>query len=253
MRKYLSYFMLLARCSVYRLLAVLLSMAAVEFGMFYYAMQMTLAQIGMDSQQPLGFEGVLKNSYAVFVFAVAFCLFVLFLADIFASKKSRNDYTLGRLQLSKPCIIAMQTLYNFLCFGMLMAAQALLLYGMFCLYTTMAPAGLVSGQTFFLACFRSNFVAAVIPLSNPLRITRNIVLMVSYAFVLAVLCHFDPQQKKKYNLLSFFLTMTMLWFVRDYDGYLYDITLLLTAIFVGIGGTLWKLFMGEDDDEQQTL
>lgn len=253
MRKYLSYFMLLARCSIWRITGILLAMAAIETGLFRYSLQNTMAHVGMDARLPMGFESVLKNSYAVFAFAAAFCLFVLVLGDMFASKKSRSDYTLDRLQISKPCIIALQSVYNFLCFGMLLAAQALLLWGMFCLYRAAAPAQLLSDQAFFLACFRSNFVSAVIPLSNPIRIIRNIVLMATYAFMLAMLNHFDSEQKKKYSVLSFLLTMTMLWFVRDYGSYGYDIGMLLTAIFVGIGGTLWRLLMGEDDDEQTQI
>ena len=252
MRKYLSFFMLVTKSTIYQIFAVLLIMAASEFGLFYIHAKSTLAQLGTDQQVSLGFEAVLQRSRAVWVFAAAFLLIILVLGMLFDEKKSHMSYTLQRLQLPVWHRLALQTGYNVLILCTFMALQAILLYGMFALYRHMAPAELLSDQAFFLSCFRSNFVCAVIPMNNPLRITRNIVLVLAFSFM-TVLIRELTQRKKKFSVFSFMLTMTLLWFVKEYDVFVYDLMLILTVLFVGVGGSLWQLWGGEDADAEEKV
>lgn len=252
MRKSLSFLMLVAKSTIYQILAVLFGMAAVEFGLFYFTAKNTLASLGSDQQISAGFEAVLKRSRGVLVFAAAFLLIILILGMLFDEKKSHVSYSLMRLQLPTRRRWALQAGYNCMILCTFMALQAVLLYGMYSLYRHMAPAELLSDQAFFLSCFRSNFVAAVIPLNNPLRITRNIVVLLAFSFMTAMI-HELTRRKKKFNVFSFLTTMTLLWFVREYDGFVYDIFLLLTALLVGIGGTVWQLWDWEDDDEAEEV
>ena len=128
--------------------------------------------------------------------------------------------------------------------------KAVLLYGMFLLYRTMAPAELFSDQAFFLSCFRSPFVSSVLPLNNPLRIVRNIVLLVTFS-VMTAMVQYLTQKKRKFNVFSFILTMTLLWFVKEYDNNFYDVALIAAALLVGIGGMIWQLWDMEENDEEE--
>ena len=139
MRENLSVWGLLARSTVYRLLAVLLLMCAAEAAL------------------------------AVCLAGALACFLILGTA---LSRRGER-YTLERLRVSEWTVVLWQCLHNGLCFLILWGVQAAALYLLMLWYSGVYPER-VGSPGLLLAVYRSPFLLAFLPLSMPVRYLLNL-------------------------------------------------------------------------------
>lgn len=186
----LSLWALLARGSIYKILAILIIMAAGECVLFRWSL---MQKIGHGWFQFVRFETifsgnsryVFRNGYYI-LFIMAFCLiFIVLLHCERESSKSRVSHTLSRLRISKRHLYLVRTLYNFLCFCLLFAVQIWTVLWMCRLYRERMP-GLAGPQFEFLAFYRIPFLHNLLPLSEMAKWVRNLLAVLALSANLAV-------------------------------------------------------------------
>lgn len=167
MKKHLSVFMLMARSSFYKILGLLAAAAAVEGVLFWLALRRG------PVQGSFGLELVIEDSHMIWVFGVCFLLMTLLLALTGCEGKSKCGYTLQRLSVSGRWVFFWQSVYNVLCYLLLWAVQILVAVALCRLYERLAAPEYVSGQTVFLAFYRSDFLHSLLPFEDAVFWVRN--------------------------------------------------------------------------------
>lgn len=173
MKKHISVFMLMARSTIYKLLGLLILMAAVEGILFWLILSRGALEDGFS------LELVIRQSRIIWVFGVCFLLMTLLLSLTGCEGKSRCGYTLRRLSVSERWVFVWQSVYNVLCYLLLWAVQILTVIALCRLYEAKAAPEYVSGQTVFLAFYRSGFLHSLLPFEETVFWVRNAVFAVT--------------------------------------------------------------------------
>lgn len=210
MKRYLSVFMLWARQCVYKLLLILLVMAAAEAALFYFTLERYF------SQEFYSLETVLAGSHISVACAVGFLLLCALLCFTGCEFGARPGYTLSRLSVTKWGAFLCQLTHNTLCFLVFWAAQLGVVLGLCALYKYLAPAESYGAQTVFVAFYRDEFLHSLLPLEEGSRYVRNALLALALGASTAL---FSKKQRcgKKGILAVFMAVVTVIWF-RDGMG-----------------------------------
>lgn len=168
MKKHLSVFMLMARSTVYKIIVLLAVMAAVEGGLFWLALSRGPTSSGFS------LERVVQDGRMVWVFGICFLLLTVLLSR--ACRRISGSYTALRLSVSGGWVAFWQSVYNVLCYLLFWAVQILIAVVLCRLYTARAPAEYVTGQTVFLAFYRSKFLHSLLPFEDAVFWVRNLVM-----------------------------------------------------------------------------
>ena len=164
-KKHFSVFMLMARSTIYKILGLFVLMAAAEGALFWLA----LGRGPTDSGFSL--ERVVQGSRMVWVFGICFLLLTALLS--WACRQVSGSYTAMRLSVSGGWVAFWQSVYNVLCYLLFWAVQILIAVVLCRVYTARAPAEYVTGQTVFLAFYRSKFLHSLLPFEDAVFWVRN--------------------------------------------------------------------------------
>ncbi len=164
-KKHLSVFLLMARGTVCPILGLLALTAAAEGGLF----GLTLSRGAVEGAFSL--ELVVRNSRMIWVFGAGFLLLTALLSGM--CRQVSGSYTALRLSVSGRWVFFWQSVYNVLCYLLFWAVQILIAIALGSLYARCAPAEFVSGQTVFLAFYRSKFLHSLLPFEDVLFWVRN--------------------------------------------------------------------------------
>lgn len=181
MKRYLSIFQLLARSSLYRLLALFLLMGLIQFGLFSNVLS---AQVSLRS---CNLESAIADARLSWVFTLGALLSFILLAAVGCDLGSRQRYTLRRLPVSEKKLFLCQSVYNSLSYFLLLAAELLITLLLCKLYLAKGDPDLINSQTLMLASYRSPFFHALLPLSDQLLWWRNLLLILSMGIVTALI------------------------------------------------------------------
>lgn len=172
MKKHLSVLCLIARSSVYKILAVLICMAAVQAVLFSFflgeAAKVYEAGLGVSS-----LEDLIARSHIGFVFAAAFLAVTFFLCKTGCALGAQPGYTLDRLSVSSAAVWSWQAAYNAAVYLTLWCFEAMTVLGLALLFIHRTDPSLVTGQTVMLAAYRSDFFHALIPVNDAAAWVRN--------------------------------------------------------------------------------
>lgn len=194
MKKHISVFMLIVRYSLYRILALLTVMAAVETGLFW----MTLKR-GM-SQEGYGLEYVIDKSHIAIVFFLTFVIMDIFLISFTGYEKvETHRYTLMRLSIPRKEVYYLQSLYNTFCYLLFWAIQILIVVGLGYLYMENAPTEYVTNQSVFLAFYRNGFLHSLLPFEDWPYWIRNILICVALGLRSAMYLSEESKPKRLYG------------------------------------------------------
>ena len=204
----ISIWTLLARGSIYKILAILAIMTGAEVALFLRSLNRSLRQNPLVSA---GFVPVLNYSGAVIVFMVALCLIpaVLFLCET-EHGGSRWGYTLDRLLVSDRHQTLTRFVYNILCFVLFFGVQAWVGLWMCRLYAERMPGELVSPQLTFLAFYQSSFLHNVLPLAESAKWVRNVLMILALSAELAM-----ARRRRNFGLIGMLPSLSILWMVED--------------------------------------
>lgn len=184
MKKHISVLCLAARSSVYKVILILLLMAAAQAGLFLYYLQegLKIAAAGI-ANTPL--ESLFDKPLLQAVFGAAFFAVTFFLCRTGCAFGAQPGCTLDRLSLSPVVVWLWQAVYNTSVFLILWFAEAAASMGMCVLYLHFADPSVLSVQTAFLATYRSEFLHGIIPVYDIALWVRNFVFALTLGTVTA--------------------------------------------------------------------
>ena len=218
MRQHLSVFMLYVRSSLYKVLLLLIGMAAVECGLFMWTLN-----------DAMSLESIWENSHILYVFIACALLITLLLCLIGCERGNRQGYTLRRLSVPESAVVLWQSLCNVGCYLLLWVAQIGIALGLCQWYVVQT--GVSSNQTIFLAFYRSNFLHNLLPLEETSLWVRNVLLLITFGMVTA--CFSFRQRRGKFaaEIIALFWA-TLVWCSRDLGNIVIDIFAIFCCLMV---------------------
>lgn len=179
MKKHLSVLELMARSTIYRVFVLLISMVAVEAGLFWFQLSQGPNENGFS------LEMVIRQSHISWVFGVFLLLLTMLLCQTGLETNSKQGYTMMRLSISERWVFFWQSVYNSICYLILWMVQVLIAMILSFLYVSKAPAEYVTNQTMFLAFYRNDFFHALLPFEDGMIWVVNIMVFVTLAICVA--------------------------------------------------------------------
>ena len=213
MRKHLSVGILLAGSTIVPVIGLLMATAAVEAALFFTPAAEERYLFRTGGKMPLvcgiGFVGLCA---------------VLTLTGSFGSK---TRYTLERLSVTERTVTLWQGIYNAVCLLIAWGAQLGLLLLFWHLTRQTEGAGLF-GQEAFTYFYKNGFAHSLLPLSEPVRLLRNAVLLLSLGMTAA--CFSRRLRQGKWSAAFLVLAVaTVLLFAMPAGNMTMDILMMIGA------------------------
>ena len=241
MKKHLSVIMLMARSSIYKVAALLITMAAVETGLFWYTLQQT------EAGGSLHLEWAVTESGIGLIFGAAFLLLTYMICRTGSKNGSQPGYTLQRLSISEKTVWIWQSVYNLTCYLLLWAAQILISMVLSRIYLSQTPVTLIGEQTVFLAYYRNDFLHCIMPLDDIWIWIRNGIL--AAAMAMAAAQYPFRQRRGKAARLVIPMSCGMVAFFSRSLGEIVSDVFGITMALIAIGVAVYNVFGGETDEE----
>lgn len=224
----LSLWALLARCSLYKVLAVLAVMALAEALLFYSCLKNCG---GYDT-----LVKVVEGSHLSAVFLTALGLMCFVLAWTEGRLDAKSGAAMQRLRLSQSRIFMIKTAYNMVCMAMLFMAQIWLGIWLVGIYGKELTEIYAPPQRLFLAFYRIDFLHCLLPMAEAGKWIRNLLLLLAFGTEAAG----SPRgEKKQYGIpLVSLYALTASWFVSSMGGNVTDLLCSLIYI-VTIAANIW--------------
>lgn len=221
----LSLWALLARCSIYKVLAVLVVMVLAEVLLFYRC-------LGTGGGYTL--ESAVENSHLSVLFMAALWLVCFSLAWTKGRLDAKSSATMLRLRLSVSRIFMINTAYNMVCIIMLFMAQIWLGIWLVGVYGREMGEIYAPPQRLFLAFYRIDFLHCLLPMAEIGKWVRNLLLLLAFGMEAAGV------KKKNYIPLFALLALTANWFVSSMGRNMIDLICYFTYIVV-ITANIWQV------------
>lgn len=265
MRRYAALFQLMVRSTIYKLLAVMAVMGAVQVGLFAFQAQKmwSSAQIVIGEMYypagvfyPYGIADVVSSANLSLVWlwgVVIFCEILVFMAG------RGSLYTLDRLGLSQRGRNLLYSLYHTMALVVLFAFQAAVAVGLCLLYSKMVDGAYVGPQTIFLAFYRVPLFHSVLPLGDWFRWLFNLVLLVSLGIATAEGGQIIRNGKRPVaaTVLAFWVGVVSNWDLIGFSGVF---ILVMAAVMLFVGGVIGPAMFRRDrargeeaDDEAEKM
>lgn len=222
----LSLWALLARCSLYKVLAVLAVMALAEALLFYSCLKNCG---GYDT-----LVKVVEGSHLSAVFLTALGLMCFVLAWTEGRLDAKSGAAMQRLRLSQSRIFMIKTAYNMVCMAMLFMAQIWLGIWLVGIYGKELTEIYAPPQRLFLAFYRIDFLHCLLPMAEIGKWVRNLLLLLAFGTEAA------GAKKKNYIPLFALLSLTANLFVSSMRVNMMDLICCLTYIVV-IAANIWQV------------
>lgn len=197
---------LLARSSIYKVLAVLVVMVPAEVILFCRCIK---AEWAYDIKYRT-LTATVESSHISAVFLVALGLVYFALVWTEGQLESRSSGTMLRLRLSDSRIFRIKTVYNVACLVLLFAVQIWLCIWMVWVYGREAETVYASPQRLFLAFYRIDFLHCLLPMAETGKWVRNILLLLSFGMEAA-----ERAEKTEYAHPILLYGLTASWFVSS--------------------------------------
>ena len=241
MKQHLSVLMLITRSSIYKVIAVLIAMAAAQAGIFGYVLHSNL-QSGIHH-----LESMVSSSGIAWVFAAAFLLLTYVISRTGCKNGRQPGYTIQRLGISERSFFIWQAVYNTAVYALLLGAELLLLMALARYWQTVANQDLIGAQSIFLAFYRNSFMHCICPLDDIWLWIRNGILAIAMGMAAAQY----PFRQRRGKTLQVVVTMaaaTLAFFVRGLGGEVRDFFAISMALIV-IGKVVYNLWGGDENEE----
>lgn len=206
MRKYTSVAALYIRSSLYRVIFVILLMAAGEGLVFCLSLHRILQQAEAGSgtwfapYPEAAVAGSVLKGVATAGFIIVFNVLMLTCSDL-----GRTKYTLRRLRVSERAVFWIHAITSICCFFIFWAAQAALLY-LFAEIYVAQPSLPHTEQTVMLMFYRDGFCHGMAPLADVSVFIRNLLLLAGLGVTTAC---FQPLQRQSRIIWEPYTIMSM--------------------------------------------
>lgn len=232
MKRYISIFELFARNTIYKIVLVLVAMGTVQIAMFrkvmYEWIPMDYYDLDFKTVWHYTLEYMVDRSNSVIFMGIAFVLITVILCWNGCNIGSKSSYTTQRLQVTEKKIFIMQSIYNSLCYVLLLSAQI----GVFVIQSALyvAQAGHVTNQTVFLSFYRNGFMHSVLPLDGTMRWGASALMVLGCGVSTAVFTYLQRRGKVAWSLFIV-VACALVGFVQELGS---QEAVLMTSIIWGI-------------------
>ena len=227
----LSLWALLARCSIFKVLAVLVIMAMAEVVLFYHCLKS-----GVDYYT---LARAVKDSLLSVIFLVALGLVCFALAWTERRLDTESEAAMQRLRLSGSRIFMIKTAYNIACIVILFAVQIWLAIGLVEIYGREMEEIYASPQRLFLAFYRIDFLHCLLPMAEVGKWVRNLLLLL--AFGMEAAGGSEKAERKYYVPLIPLYVVTTSCFVSSMGGNVIDLICGIVYTVV-IAVNIWQMW-----------
>lgn len=244
MKKHLSVWMLLNRASLLPLAGISAVCAAAQYLLFCSGMktQTFLAKPGLET--------AFAQSHMGKIAAVGLVLVLTVLAGCACSTSARSDHTIRRLQVSETAFCLWHAAHAAAGIAVFWAVQ--LATALVCADAYLKqydPAGV---QTLFLACWRQPFLHSLLPVMDPLRWVRDLLLLAALALASADFARRQRSGGRGYWLPVLAAAALALFAGTPED--LFNDALLLILCAAAVWCLLANLLHAEDkEDDDETI
>lgn len=246
MHKHLSTAMLLCRFVIYKLFLILLAAVVIECALFCLTLR-DLLPGAADGSAVILLENVIDQSHIAWVSGGGFLLLCLALALSGRASGSRVDYTVQRLCISEKHFFFWHSLTcagAFLIYWAVQAGVSLVCSAIFCAYM---PPEQLTVQAVYLAFWRSDYLHALIPLSDVQLWIRNAVMLLALSCSAAVFSY--KQRRFRFGGEIWALaSATIAWFSHELGNGGYAIFQMLCFLAVGIV-SVWHVCADQTTEE----
>lgn len=262
---YVSVLTLAVRSSIYKVLGILVGVTAAEAVLFGCKLDTSLADYReyaghFDySLLPLSLGDLIEESKLAWIFLGGMFLLTVILVWTQTERgKSRSRLLIWRLRISPRRTFAVFTVYNIVCFLMLMALQGILIVLFYRVYLvklqTAISAGQVAGmkyQELFLVFHSEAFLHSILPMGDLWLNIRLAVALIAWGMAASYIGYVGyAAHNKRCAFLILYLFYSMLFVVISVDlswmNFLLITSSLICIVCIGIsvkGG--WGYEMGE--------
>lgn len=229
MKKHISVFQLMIRSNFYRVSGLLVVMVVLQTGLFWIALNSEVSADGF------GLEYVFKISHIELVFIGVFIAMNIFLRTAvgYDYDKGKQHYTMMRLSVTRKEVYYCHVVSNVLYYLLFYTIQTLTAVMLGMMYLKFAPAEYVTGQTLFLACYRSAFLHSLLPLGDFPYWIRNLLVLIAAGFWSAYYPKEEEAEKKKKQFPGFVVLPVL------YSRGLGDYTNCTILIIYAVGYLIW--------------
>lgn len=159
MHKKFAVFMLAARASLWRILAVMAAAAAAQTGLVFWEVRRAAETGPVVTPEMLFDGGVFQIIWLVALVTVTFLLCT-------PLGSGCGQMTLCRLPVRRWWMLVQWCLYGLAAYAVVWALELAVLLGLSCLVLLLEPATAASGQAVFLASYRSGLLHSLLPLDD---------------------------------------------------------------------------------------
>ena len=248
MKKHLSILGLFARQTLPPVLGVLFLSCAVQAISFRFSLRNALVAYEADIGNGFPQLEILLPRAAVYAyFALGYLLITALLCLCGCQFRTKSSYTWQRLSLSEHTVLLWQWLYNILIYLLLWLVQTVFTFALCRYYLVAAPESAISGQTMFLAWWRSEYLHALLPLADTALWIRNGLLLLTLALAAAIFPY--KQRRGKYSGSAIALIpYTLITFERDIGEWAHVGLALTVAAIVLCEWISMRLFTDESEE-----
>lgn len=232
MKKNRSFLEFFARSSFPAVMGLLLVGAGVQFLLFK----------GAFHPENMAYE-VFAASRISFVFYVVFLLITAVISLPGCGFTSRVGYTMNRLGMSETRVFLLQSLYNFMVYVIVMAAEVFTVLGLIAYYKASVPPAFWGPQEALLTLYRDPFLHGLLPLANWTRGLVNFAVMLLLGLTAAAFPVAQRRGKRFPPILPAALWTVLLFSQRIEYGY--RGTLLLSGVLIVTLVALSQVFSKE--------
>lgn len=244
MKKHLSVLMLMTRSTIYKVLGIMLLMCGAEFALFNRALSR------MESQSSMGLELAFSESFIRIAFFAGMLAIYLMISKTGTAKKSGCHYTLLRLSVGENWIFFWQSVYNILCFALLVMIQTAAAIGLCYYYMEVSGDNTLTHQTIFLAFYRSDFLHSLLPFDEPHSIAASIITVIILGISSAMIPMVQRHGRGHGFLLYLAWWCAIYVFQREVGNFLTNMSVYIIGAIIA-GYIIYFLLTKEVPDEKR--
>lgn len=223
MKKQLSVLMLIARSTVYPILALLFVVGAAQLGVFL---------LTLSAAPGTAPEVVAAQSRIALIYGAGFLILCAILCSFGYEFSARQRYTLRRLRVGEKTVYAWHAAYCAASLLLYWAFGALMALALVKLSLSRCAEGDVTSQTLYLTFYRGGYLHSLAPLADWPRLVRNIIYVLGLALSFAYVPLIRARDGNNIGL-AVTVAIVLLSFARGTGAYISDI---FYGLLLGIRG-----------------
>ena len=252
MKKHLSILGLFARQTLLPILGVLIFVSGIQWISFQlnlrHALTAYAADVGASFPQ---LEVLLPRSAVYAYFALGYLLITALLCLANCQFRTQTSYTLRRLSVGERTVFLWQWLYNARIYLLLWLCQVILSYALCLCYLNAAPADTIGVQTIFLAFWRSEFLHALLPLTDMALWIRNGFLLIALSLAAAIFPHRQRRGKYSGSVIAL-IPYVLITFARGIAEWAH-VGLTVTVAFLVLAEAIGGVWLADENKEVDDL